>query len=101
MRLLGVFIVLCLQRIFGLNVKEPYDDFTTIECSSSEKSCSKPFCRLNEYGKLNNSISFGCDLQRSLSPVYVSRFLMLNMILMWVQLVGNQMKNTYEVSQSS
>jgi hypothetical protein len=45
-----------------------YDDFTKIECSSSP-TCTSPYCNLSQGNELNNSISFGCELQRSLSPV--------------------------------
>jgi hypothetical protein len=69
MKRVTVFLLFLVELACG---EEPYDDFTDIDCSSSGKSCVKPFCYLDEYHKLNNSISFGCDLQRSLSPVYVN-----------------------------
>lgn len=69
MKLSAVLMALFSQQIFA---EEPYDDFTRIECSSSGKSCLNLYCYLSENDQLNNSISFGCDLQRKISPVYVS-----------------------------
>lgn len=57
----------CWSSVVG---SEIYDDFTKIECSSSS-TCTNPFCEIHG-NELNNSISFGCKLQRTLSPVYVS-----------------------------
>lgn len=50
---------------------EAYDDFTKIECSSSSTSINQ-FCELSQGNELNYSITFGCELQRALSPVFVS-----------------------------
>lgn len=45
---------------------------TRIECSTSGKTCLRPYCHLNKSGQSSDVVSFGCDLQRKLSPVYVS-----------------------------
>jgi len=42
------------------------NDLTKIECNSSSV-CKNPYCRINQDG----GMSFGCELERSLSPVYV------------------------------
>lgn len=42
------------------------DDLTKIECNSSSV-CKNPYCRINQDGRM----TFGCELERSLSPVYV------------------------------
>lgn len=60
-----------LDVVFFARSSQIHDDFTKIECSSSP-TCTSPYCNLSEGNELNNSISFGCELQRSLSPVYVS-----------------------------
>ena len=44
---------------------------TNIACSSSGKTCLKPYCSLKRIGPSNDLVSFGCDLQRRLSPVIV------------------------------
>lgn len=72
MKLLAAFMVLFLRNIFAETSVNSYDDFTKVECSSSGKTCLNPYCFLGTTDQLNNSLSFGCDLQRNLAPVYVN-----------------------------
>lgn len=45
--------------------------FSKIECSSSNKTCEKPFCYLKSYSRYKTTINFGCVFNKDLNKVYV------------------------------
>lgn len=74
MKLVTAVIFLLLKKFYCATSLEPQGD-VAIGCSSSGKSCTRPYCYLERNGPPDNDlISFGCHLQRRLPSVFV-RFL--------------------------
>lgn len=74
MKVVTAVILLLAEKFYCTTSLEPQGISTNIECSSSGKTCLKPYCHLKRIELSNDLITFGCDLQRKLSPVFV-RFL--------------------------
>lgn len=54
------------------NIKSfQYGKITKADCSSSGKTCSKPFCNVKPMNRFLSFMNFGCDLKKSVSKVSV------------------------------